>query len=138
MSGMWTCQAYNTFVLDIVDSASPYPLLCSQKILCAAYWLINNDPSDWPGITSAVLNVHYIRHTEGGTQATVFRPMQQCNLAALISLLVYLHAGVAYRCKGTTQKNAAIAVARLAHDKACMQRVRDLHGLDIIYQYVKP
>lgn len=49
-----------------------------------------------------------------------------------------MHADVAYRCKGTTQKNAAIAVARLAHDEACMQRVRDLHGLDIIYQYVKP
>lgn len=49
-----------------------------------------------------------------------------------------VHADVAYRCKGATQKNAAIAVARLAHDEACMQRVRDLHGLDIIYQYVKP
>lgn len=47
-------------------------------------------------------------------------------------------ADVAFRCNGVTQKNAAIAVARLAQDKACMQRVRDLHGLDIIYQYVKP
>lgn len=47
-------------------------------------------------------------------------------------------ADVAFKCKGITQKNAAIAVARLAQDKACMQRVRDLHGLDIIYQYVKP
>ena len=46
-------------------------------------------------------------------------------------------ADVAYKCQGRTQKNAAIAVARLAHDEACMQRVRELHGLDIIYQYVK-
>ncbi|KAL0026310.1 hypothetical protein WJX77_010157 [Trebouxia sp. C0004] len=45
---------------------------------------------------------------------------------------------VAYKCKGPTQKNAAIAVARLAHDEACMQRIRELHGLEIIYQYVKP
>ncbi|KAL0031355.1 hypothetical protein WJX79_006151 [Trebouxia sp. C0005] len=45
---------------------------------------------------------------------------------------------VAYKCKGPTQKNAAIAVARLAHDQACMQRIRELHGLEIIYQYVKP
>ncbi|KAL3156955.1 hypothetical protein ABBQ38_001214 [Trebouxia sp. C0009 RCD-2024] len=45
---------------------------------------------------------------------------------------------VAFKCQGITQKNAAIAVARLAQDRACLQRVRDLHGLDIIYQYVKP
>ncbi len=49
-----------------------------------------------------------------------------------------LYADVAYKCKGPTQKNAAIAVARLAHDEACMQRIRELHGLEIIYQYVKP
>ena len=53
-------------------------------------------------------------------------------------MYVCMDADVAYRCKGTTQKNAAISVARWAHDEACMQRVRDLHGLDIIYQYVKP
>ena len=48
------------------------------------------------------------------------------------------YADVAYKCKGPTRKNAAIAVARLAHDEACMQRIRELHGLEIIYQYVKP
>ena len=47
-------------------------------------------------------------------------------------------ADVAYKCQGPTQKNAAIAVARLAHDKECMKRVKELHGLDIIYQYVRP
>jgi len=49
-----------------------------------------------------------------------------------------LYADVAYRCKGPTQKNAAIAVARLAHDEGCMPRIRELHGLEIIYRYVKP
>ena len=47
-------------------------------------------------------------------------------------------AGVAYKHKGASQKNAAIAVARLAHDEACMRRIKELHGLDIIYQYVRP
>lgn len=51
---------------------------------------------------------------------------------------VFMCADVAYKCKGPTQKNAAIAVARLAHDDDCMQRVKQLHGLDIIYQYVRP
>ncbi|MEW5303261.1 MAG: hypothetical protein WDW36_005969 [Sanguina aurantia] len=46
---------------------------------------------------------------------------------------------VAYEGKGNTaSKNAAIALARLAHDTVMMERLRDLHGLEIIYKYVKP
>ncbi|MEW5309722.1 MAG: hypothetical protein WDW38_001585 [Sanguina aurantia] len=41
---------------------------------------------------------------------------------------------VAYEGKGNTaSKNAAIALARLAHDTVMMERLRDLHGLEIIY-----
>ncbi len=62
-----------------------------------------------------------------------------CQVISIILCRCYsLYADVAYKCKGPTQKNAAIAVARLAHDEACMQRIRELHGLEIIYQYVKP
>lgn len=46
---------------------------------------------------------------------------------------------VAYDGKGNTaSKNAAIAMARLAHDAAMLERLRELHGIEIIYQYVKP
>lgn len=46
---------------------------------------------------------------------------------------------VAYEGKGNTaSKNAAIALARMAHDPAMLERLRELHGVEIIYQYVKP
>lgn len=46
---------------------------------------------------------------------------------------------VAYDGKGdTASKNAAIALARMAHDPAMLERLRELHGIEIIYQYVKP
>lgn len=46
---------------------------------------------------------------------------------------------VAYDGKGNTaSKNAAIALARMAHDTAMLERLRELHGIEIIYQYVKP
>ncbi len=46
---------------------------------------------------------------------------------------------VAYEGKGNTaSKNAAIALARMAHDPDMLQQLRDLHGIEIIYQYVKP
>ena len=46
--------------------------------------------------------------------------------------------GVAHKCFGMVQKNAAIALARLAQDPACLQRLRELHGIEIMYRYVKP
>ncbi|EFJ51905.1 hypothetical protein VOLCADRAFT_86877 [Volvox carteri f. nagariensis] len=47
--------------------------------------------------------------------------------------------GVAYEGRGNTaSKNAAIALARLAHEPTMLERLRELHGIEIIYQYVKP
>lgn len=46
---------------------------------------------------------------------------------------------VAYDGKGNAaSKNAAIALARMAHDPRMLERLRELHGVEIIYQYVKP
>lgn len=46
---------------------------------------------------------------------------------------------VAYEGKGNVaSKNAAIALARLAQQPAMLERLRELHGVEIIYQYVKP
>ncbi|KXZ56527.1 hypothetical protein GPECTOR_1g473 [Gonium pectorale] len=47
--------------------------------------------------------------------------------------------GVAYEGRGNTaSKNAAIALARLAQEPTMLERLRELHGIEIIYQYVKP
>jgi hypothetical protein len=35
-------------------------------------------------------------------------------------------------------RNAAIALARMARDGGMMERLRELHGIEIIYQYVRP
>jgi hypothetical protein len=35
-------------------------------------------------------------------------------------------------------RNAAIELARTAKDGAMMERLRELHGVEIIYQYVPP
>ncbi|KAG2450163.1 hypothetical protein HYH02_000265 [Chlamydomonas schloesseri] len=46
---------------------------------------------------------------------------------------------VAYDGKGNAaSKNAAICLARLARDAPMLERLRELHGIEIIYQYVKP
>jgi len=42
------------------------------------------------------------------------------------------------RSDKTAQKNASIALARMAQDPACMERLKELHGLEIIYQNVRP
>ena len=60
-----------------------------------------------------------------------------CVQTAWLMALCWL-ADVAYKQTGATQKNAAIAVARLGHDPICMQQIKELHGLEIIYQYVRP
>jgi len=45
----------------------------------------------------------------------------------------------AYDGKGNcASKNAAIALAKLAKDEQMMERLKELHGVEIIYQYVKP
>ena len=44
---------------------------------------------------------------------------------------------VAHTRRGTAQKNAAIALARLARDPACLEKIRELHGFEIIAAYVK-
>ena len=43
----------------------------------------------------------------------------------------------AHKRRGAAQKNAAIALARLSQDAACLERLRELHGLEIIAAYVK-
>ncbi|KAG2442702.1 hypothetical protein HXX76_002785 [Chlamydomonas incerta] len=46
---------------------------------------------------------------------------------------------VAYDGKGNAaSKNAAICLARLARDTPMLERLRELHGIEIIYQYVQP
>ncbi|GLI69147.1 hypothetical protein VaNZ11_013704 [Volvox africanus] len=46
---------------------------------------------------------------------------------------------VAYEGRGNTaSKNAAIALARMAHEPDMLEKLRELHGIEIIYQYVKP
>jgi hypothetical protein len=46
---------------------------------------------------------------------------------------------VAYEGRGNTaSKNAAIALARMAHDPRMLERLRELNGIEIIYRYVKP
>ncbi|WIA23793.1 hypothetical protein OEZ85_013473 [Tetradesmus obliquus] len=35
-------------------------------------------------------------------------------------------------------RNAAIGLARMGHDAEMMERLRELHGIEIIYQYVRP
>lgn len=45
---------------------------------------------------------------------------------------------VAYAGKGNaSSKNAAIALAKMAKDQVMLDRLRELHGLEIIYQYVR-
>jgi len=45
---------------------------------------------------------------------------------------------VAHKRKGPCCKNAGIALARMSRDPKCMERLRELHGIEIIYNYVKP
>lgn len=46
---------------------------------------------------------------------------------------------VAYDGRGNAaSKNAAICLARLAKDTPMLERLRELHGIEIIYQYVQP
>eukprot|EP00879_Flechtneria_rotunda_P020193 GHRR01021234.1.p1 GENE.GHRR01021234.1~~GHRR01021234.1.p1 ORF type:complete len:471 (+),score=227.45 GHRR01021234.1:622-2034(+) len=46
---------------------------------------------------------------------------------------------VAHAGKGNAaSKNAAIALARMAKDGRMMERLKELHGIEIIYQYVRP
>jgi hypothetical protein len=55
-------------------------------------------------------------------------------LSAVAKLIRIAHQG-----KGNTaSKNAAIALARMAHDPAMLESIREQHGIEIIYQYVKP
>ena len=44
---------------------------------------------------------------------------------------------IAHKRTPVAQKNAAIACARLAKDPQCLERLRELHGIEIIYRYVK-
>lgn len=59
---------------------------------------------------------------------------QQLHKADAVKVLV----DIAYKGKGSpSSKNAAIALAKLAKDERMLERLRDLHGLEIIYQYVR-
>lgn len=55
-------------------------------------------------------------------------------LDAVAPLLRVAHAGRG----NVASKNAAIALAKLAKHPPMLQRLRDLHGLEIIYTYVRP
>ena len=44
---------------------------------------------------------------------------------------------VMHQRRGDAQKNAAIAIAKLSKDGFCMQRIRDLHAIEIIMTYMK-
>ena len=86
----------------------------------------------------------------GGRQGTAAQGNAALALGALakqparLPLLKSLDAvaplvAVAYAGKGNTaSKNAAITLARLSHDPDLIERLRELHGLEIIYRYVKP
>ena len=52
----------------------------------------------------------------------------------LIDLLV----NIMHKRRGDAQKNAAIALAKLSKDEYCLQRIRDLHAIEIIMSYMKP
>ncbi|KAG1662073.1 hypothetical protein FOA52_005320 [Chlamydomonas sp. UWO 241] len=64
--------------------------------------------------------------------------------AEVLPLLAELDAvaplvAVAYEGRGNVaSKNAAIALARMAKAQKMLERLRELHGLEIIYQYVRP
>eukprot|EP00658_Telonema_sp_P-2_P059613 TRINITY_DN4870_c0_g2_i8.p1 TRINITY_DN4870_c0_g2~~TRINITY_DN4870_c0_g2_i8.p1 ORF type:complete len:619 (-),score=179.27 TRINITY_DN4870_c0_g2_i8:613-2469(-) len=45
---------------------------------------------------------------------------------------------IMHKTDGATQKNAAIACAKLARHPAYLQQIRDLHGIEIMFHYVKP
>ncbi|KAK9827632.1 hypothetical protein WJX81_001342 [Elliptochloris bilobata] len=67
-------------------------------------------------------------------------------MSALPSALAALHAAdaaaalveAAHKRTGAAQKNSAIALARMAKLPACLQRIRELHGIEIMCRYVKP
>uniref|UniRef100_A0A7S0QXX8 Protein unc-45 homolog B n=1 Tax=Pyramimonas obovata TaxID=1411642 RepID=A0A7S0QXX8_9CHLO len=44
---------------------------------------------------------------------------------------------VAHKRKGACNKNAGIALARMARNQKCLVRLKELHGIEIIYNYVK-
>jgi len=44
---------------------------------------------------------------------------------------------VAHKRKGTAQKNAAIALARMSRHPPLLERLRELHGIEIMHSYVK-
>eukprot|EP00656_Telonema_subtile_P038688 TRINITY_DN4390_c0_g2_i2.p1 TRINITY_DN4390_c0_g2~~TRINITY_DN4390_c0_g2_i2.p1 ORF type:complete len:807 (+),score=282.11 TRINITY_DN4390_c0_g2_i2:28-2421(+) len=45
---------------------------------------------------------------------------------------------IMHKTSGATQKNAAIACAKLARKPEYLQQIRDLHGIEIMFHYVKP
>lgn len=48
------------------------------------------------------------------------------------------NAEAAHKRKGAAQRNSAIALARMAKLPACLRRIRELHGVEIMCRYVKP
>ena len=45
---------------------------------------------------------------------------------------------IMHKTQAATQKNAAIACAKLAKCPSYLQQIRDLHGIEIMFHYVKP
>lgn len=45
---------------------------------------------------------------------------------------------IMHKTSGATQKNAAIACAKLARNPTYLQQIRDLHGIEIMFHYVRP
>lgn len=79
--------------------------------------------------------------TQGNAALCIGRAATDASILALLrkQQAVAALVGLAYRGKGNpASKNAAIALAKLAQDAAMLDQLRELHGLEIIYQYVKP
>ena len=63
---------------------------------------------------------------------------EERSLAVLAALpVVEPLLSIAHTGKGATQKNAAIALGRLAKNPRCLQSIRDNHGIEILARAMK-
>ena len=79
---------------------------------------------------------HLAGHGEYSARLAAFVRTHRCVIEEGKDLMDYLVA-VMHQRRGDAQKNAAIAIAKLSKDGFCMQRIRDLHAIEIIMTYMK-
>jgi hypothetical protein len=65
-------------------------------------------------------------------------PCWHIQLAQVDAVGVLVAVAYAHGRGSAVARNAAIALARMAKDACLMDRLRELHGVEIIYQYVRP